>query len=828
MKHAFIFIQRLFIFASLLVAFGAYAQTPNITAQLVISPNPSPYLSDWQSHREMVMFTAMLTQPMNQPVKLMAQVSLNGQIVARTKPEKMPMLTLHQGQNLFYADRIIPFDAVSFTGNIDGISQRLGRLPEGNYDICVWFIDAERGTPIGASSCATFSIRDVNPPTLITPADGAQMKVSSNGTETTKNKTITNAQPVTLAQLAAMDTKSLSDLKAFTLVSGNDKYMYTLAPKSAQESQNLSCVQYRESDYNFYYRYEMKDAMVSSYSKVKGHVDELEIDSYSLNFSWLPPMPVPNTPVQYKLRIARVLAGQSAVGALTTATPIIEKSVNTPFYAVTYLSDEYFKLGETGVHGSLGGVQTPLGKDALLLEATNDDFFVRQHYIDFLSRTAETFTYAWSVQAQDAKGNPIGKNNGWSEARLFDVVRQPKIQEPGGRRQNSLLDIYCDDAPTPKIDSPKTVGGTTTTTNEKKPCGYTFKEKKQKIFGPWKLFKSHSQYANTYKRTIYRVYRIFTCSLWEGHGGPHHGTAVNVYVKEGEEKTTQADKPADGPTTGIEPPQYLPDDPAKKDQRDSSAVDSIPTREEADKAEKEAGAKTVPIEIVGLDLKSSSASNTNIALNGGRCPYTFKKLIRKFFTTCKDGYKTLYYEYEVFQCLMPKGHSGPHEGTSKTVYVSYGSVSCNNDDGGNIPTAPEPPKDKVVKPEDLAKVPTEEEAGKPPAVVVVVKPVPCPFVEKKLLRTVVGPWKKVSTTVRHIAWRKTVVAWVDVVWARDIFNVFSVSHCTLLKGHGGAHKMGPAVEEKEKYGTITEKVTYGPGEAQVPPHPHSTDSLPEE
>jgi hypothetical protein len=107
-------------------------------------------------------------------------------------------------------------------------------------------------------------------------------------------------------------------------------------------------------------------------------------------------------------------------------------------------------------------------------------------------------------------------------------------------------------------------------------------------------------------------------------------------------------------------------------------------------------------------------------------------------------------------------------------------------------------------------------------------PEPCPHVDKKLLRTVTGPWKKVSSIVRHITVGKRTVAWVDVVWERDVYNVYAVAKCTLLKGHAGAHKMGPAVEEKVKYGTFKEEISYGPGVPIAPPKPHPTDSLPQE
>ena len=122
MKHTLTLLLGFVLFVSALTT-GTRAQNANITTVLQMSPNPSPYLSDWQSRRETVTLIATLDRPYNEPVKLMAKVTLNGQIVAATKLEKMQLLSLHQGQNLFYAEQLIPLNAVDFNTNIDGAAR---------------------------------------------------------------------------------------------------------------------------------------------------------------------------------------------------------------------------------------------------------------------------------------------------------------------------------------------------------------------------------------------------------------------------------------------------------------------------------------------------------------------------------------------------------------------------------------------------------------------------------------------------------------------------------------------------------------------------------
>src|SRR5947209_8283145 len=81
---------------SIFLAMGAKAQQVEINPQLVMPPNPSPYLSDWQSNPQTVILNTMVAGNYGKPVKLAASCSLNGQVVARTRFEKMMPISLHQ------------------------------------------------------------------------------------------------------------------------------------------------------------------------------------------------------------------------------------------------------------------------------------------------------------------------------------------------------------------------------------------------------------------------------------------------------------------------------------------------------------------------------------------------------------------------------------------------------------------------------------------------------------------------------------------------------------------------------------------------------------
>ncbi len=323
MKHT-AFYLKLFLFGSILMALGARAQVTKqqdgIQAKLIMSPNPSPYLSDWQSNKESITLTANVMQPYNQSVKLVAQLSLNGQVMARTKIESMPVLTLHQGNNTFVAADIIPLQSVSFTGEISQASQRSGMLPEGHYQICISFINAETNAPLASAPCQAFTILTIQPVTLIAPANGAEIARS--------HKT------------SIINTSNV-------LIYGNNK----------NGSNSISHVT----------------------------APEVDNDDAEVVFTWLPAMPQPPTPVQYRLRIVEVLPGQSPNNAILYSNTFFERD----------------------------GLVSPL--------FTFADWLISDEYFKFTVRPTPP-VYAWEVQAHDTHGNPIGPNFGKSKVGTFTIA----------------------------------------------------------------------------------------------------------------------------------------------------------------------------------------------------------------------------------------------------------------------------------------------------------------------------------------------------------------------------------------------------------------------
>src|SRR5437588_518754 len=85
-----------------------FATTAELRAQLqiqlVMSPNPSPYISDWQERKETALFQVFNRSTKGFQMKIQTRVYLNGTLKAETKLPDMPVLSIGpSGTAVYYA-----------------------------------------------------------------------------------------------------------------------------------------------------------------------------------------------------------------------------------------------------------------------------------------------------------------------------------------------------------------------------------------------------------------------------------------------------------------------------------------------------------------------------------------------------------------------------------------------------------------------------------------------------------------------------------------------------------------------------------------------------
>jgi hypothetical protein len=134
----------------------------------------------------------------------------------------------------------------------------------------------------------------------------------------------------------------------------------------------------------------------------------------------------------------------------------------------------------------------------------------------------------------------------------------------------------------------------------------------------------------------------------------------------------------------------------------------------------------------------------------------------------------------------------------------------------------------AIKSEQLPEAKTTPEARRlaapreePPSV--------CGHTAKKLLRTVVGNWRKVEERIQTQPSPDEEAAEKGVslvtVWARDIYNEWEIFTCSLPHGHSRKHQ-GTTSVAYSLQNAVTEETTYGAKQKTTPPKPHFTDELP--
>ncbi|MCO5250450.1 MAG: hypothetical protein M9949_03400 [Candidatus Kapabacteria bacterium] len=154
-----------------------------LNVQLAISPNPSPYLSDWQERRETA--TMIITNSSSDQffVKLHTRIYQggfsDGEIQAQTITERMPVMFIEPGVTVLDATEMIPYESMEFYGHVNEVVIRTGKLPANNYTICVQLLDAELNEPLTQDQCRQFFITDYQGPTLLLPENLSELKPES-------------------------------------------------------------------------------------------------------------------------------------------------------------------------------------------------------------------------------------------------------------------------------------------------------------------------------------------------------------------------------------------------------------------------------------------------------------------------------------------------------------------------------------------------------------------------------------------------------------------------------------------------------------------------
>jgi len=137
-------------------------------ATLLITPFPSPYLSDWETNPNIATFTLINGTDREQAVVLHYEVrNQAGRVVTAGRSDPQ---VIAPGAPAIYTSFTDIAGSTEHDPGLEDQVTRSGRMPEGDYVACV--VAAAPSGLVLARACESFTVVYPDPPMLIGPADG--------------------------------------------------------------------------------------------------------------------------------------------------------------------------------------------------------------------------------------------------------------------------------------------------------------------------------------------------------------------------------------------------------------------------------------------------------------------------------------------------------------------------------------------------------------------------------------------------------------------------------------------------------------------------------
>ncbi|WP_456376400.1 hypothetical protein, partial [Lutibacter sp.] len=166
--------KKIYILFVLLLSIFTKVNAQEITVNLNVDSNPNPEISEWVDRTELAILTIVNTNErfVDLEYKIVTKIYKDGELVVETKTSQMPIMYLPFGSETFLADEIVPYNALTFYGNIEKTITQTGLLPAGMYSFCVSLVDLKGNLLTKQESiCKPMVITDYQLPELIYPIE---------------------------------------------------------------------------------------------------------------------------------------------------------------------------------------------------------------------------------------------------------------------------------------------------------------------------------------------------------------------------------------------------------------------------------------------------------------------------------------------------------------------------------------------------------------------------------------------------------------------------------------------------------------------------------
>ncbi len=322
--------------------------------QVVMSPNPSPYISDWQDKTETA--TLIISNISGRDISVKIKTELydsKGTLVANTDASKMPILIVPPGVNQYHAEDIFPSNAVSYKGSLQISTVKTGRIPDDSYKFCVTLTDPQNGNPMGTSGtvCKLFNILDIQAPVLINPRDEESIPESGIKGIVFRWSPVTPAPKMIVTYrlqiwevlegqngmtalrsnqpIVEKDYRGLLQTQwpvEFAMPEVGKKYVWTVTPLDDQERKLVDGNGFAQP---FGFSIQAGSAVLTSQEIVLlSPADNAEIDPLkAVLFSWKGGSNLQNNSATYRLKVWQLMQGQNPSQAMRENEPIFTRDM---------------------------------------------------------------------------------------------------------------------------------------------------------------------------------------------------------------------------------------------------------------------------------------------------------------------------------------------------------------------------------------------------------------------------------------------------------------------------------------------------------------------
>lgn len=188
--------MKKFVFCLIVFFTGKGLLYGQIGTTLVVQPSPTAVLSEWATKNSIVNFIIDYGAPTSASIVFKTTLKLNdGTVVATTDVTRFSPLTISRGVRVFYSKDVMPLEIMIFSGNYKNTLDRTGKLPSGQYQLCVEILSPGNFQPLVAEKCKNFNVAAVQLPFLVAPADQSALPAVAAQTSITFRWTPVISQP---------------------------------------------------------------------------------------------------------------------------------------------------------------------------------------------------------------------------------------------------------------------------------------------------------------------------------------------------------------------------------------------------------------------------------------------------------------------------------------------------------------------------------------------------------------------------------------------------------------------------------------------------------